>query len=105
MSAAERTRPANEIPSDEELLERQKKLTYELYDHPDPHVRLMAHMSERQLGLVEMFMGVRADLQKLSETVAANTEIVREIGGRLEVVERKHNNGGGHQLDLPLHNS
>lgn len=101
MSAAELTRPANEIP-EAELVARQKALTIELYNHPDPNVRLIAHMSERQLGMMEILMATRTTVSALVTSVDDLTKAVREVTGRQETFEKNYNNGNGSQLDLPL---
>lgn len=101
MPAADNTRPANEIP-DNDLLQRQKALTFELYNHSDPHVRLLAHMSERQLGLMELLIDTRKSVTTMATSMEDLATSVRELTGRQDTVEQRLNNGdGGHQLDLP----
>jgi hypothetical protein len=109
MSATAPTGPTPVLTEDE-LLDRQKALTQELYDHPDPHVRLLAHMSERQLGMMELVLDTRKTVQTVATTVEELATTVNDLTGRQELLERKLNNGGtggsgGHQLSLPISDS
>lgn len=45
----------------------QRRLTEMLKDDPNPYVRLIAHMSQRQLDMHEMLIAVRDDINELKE--------------------------------------
>lgn len=48
----------------------QRELTAALLEHGDPHVRLIAHMSNRQLGMVESISSLAGLLGGLTNEVA-----------------------------------
>lgn len=49
--------------------DEQAELTRNLMDSPDPYVRLIAHMSQRQLDMFEMIVEIRDDLAALKRRV------------------------------------
>lgn len=82
----DRTRPENVDPRD--YAKEQLELTRRLYDHPDPHVRIMAHISERQLAMMEVLTSVSAAVSELSDSVKSLHNKVDELATRQTDLER-----------------
>lgn len=45
----------------------QRSLTEMLKDDPNPYVRLIAHMSQRQLDMHEMLVAMRSDIDEIKD--------------------------------------
>lgn len=61
------TLPPGAVVYDEE--QEHRKLTTALLNHADPSVRLIAHMSSRQLAMVEQISELTRAVTELKETV------------------------------------
>jgi hypothetical protein len=80
--------PPAEVEPD--LVAEQRALTLALTSHADPHVRLLAHISERQLAFNELLTEFKTALNKNTEAVAALTRVVEERGTRQDAHERRY---------------
>lgn len=69
-------------------LRNQDELTKQLLDDPDPHVRIIAHMSSRQLAMVESLNNVNGTLQTVVAGLNGLKSKVetglRELGERVD---------------------
>lgn len=95
----EPTRPSQDVVT-RDLLQEQRALTLELTSHADPMVRMVAHISERQLSLHELLSEMRKEtkdgLGVLSRQFNDLSEKVQALSGRQDEVEARYN---GHSLD------
>jgi len=66
--------------ADQELLGRQ------LADHPDPHVRIIAHMSNRQLAMAEQIADLTRGIFRTAGGVARVEEKLGDVRGDLRAV-------------------
>ena len=60
----------------------QQRLTTDLMNHPDPNVRLIAHMSNRQLGMSEQ---LREVVEKQGAIMTALDDLKRQAVARSEL--------------------
>ena len=89
MSAtAPKTLPPQAVARD--LVEEQRVLTQELTGHPDPHVRLLVHISERQLAFNELLLEFRRALEKNTTAIEQLTTTVAERGVRQDEHEKQY---------------
>lgn len=68
----------------------QRKLTQALMGHEDPHVRLLAHISERQLAFVEMLGEFRQGLNANTAAVASMADSLKLLAGRQDAQEQRY---------------
>jgi len=72
----------------------QSDLTQELFNSPDPHIRIIAHMSSRQLSLVESMNNVQLTQHGLIQAVnglrADMTKGFRIVGERISTLQTDH---------------
>lgn len=89
-AAAPKTLPP---PADEQardLVEEQRALTLALTKHQDPHIRLLAHISERQLAFTELLSEFRKSLDKNTDAIERLSRTVEERGTRQDEHERQY---------------
>jgi hypothetical protein len=77
-----------------DLVEEQSALTRALTSHQDPHIRLLAHISERQLAMHEL-------LSELRKTITENTKVLAELK---RTVEERGVRQDEHERQYPLQN-
>lgn len=82
LSAASRDRENCACHADQDALGRQ------LANHPDPHVRIIAHMSNRQLALSEQMADTTKLVFKVAGVVHTLQQHVESMTGRMQQVER-----------------
>jgi len=88
-----------------DLVEEQRVLTQELTGHQDPHVRLLVHISERQLAFNELLLEFKRDFQdaldKNTAAIEQLTTTVKERGVRQDEHERQYplSNGDAAHVD------
>jgi hypothetical protein len=81
------TLPPGAVVYDEE--EEHRKLTTALLSHHDPSVRLIAHMSSRQLAMVEQISELTRAVTELKDTVTENfANELDAVTDRVEELER-----------------
>lgn len=69
-------------------------------DHPDPYVRLTAHMSERQMSLVELLGEFRSTLEANTSAVTDLSRQVEKLSARQDTHEKRYPlNGQGEHAD------
>lgn len=95
MSAtAPKTIPPQAETSTRDLDAEQRALTMALTAHADPHVRLLAHISERQMAFVEQMNDfkktVSVGLDACAKSIEDLTTAVRETRARQDEHERKY---------------
>ncbi len=90
--------PTKEQAADTRMLEEQRALTVALTNHPDPHVRLVAHMSERQLSLNELITAVRFEMREGFKALGVKID---GLAGRQDTLERNYSNGAGADSHAP----
>ncbi len=73
------------------LEEEQRALTLALTSHPDPLTRLIAHMSERQLSLVEVITAMRRETNESLRDLHAKVDT---LTGRQDTLENRYNGQG-----------
>ena len=89
-----KTQPPSAAEHEKASLEEQSALTMALQKHADPHVRLIAHISERQLTLsyrmTEMLTElreVRKEVKSVSDKIDSLSDGQGAIESRLEDLE------------------
>ncbi len=84
-----------------DLVEEQSALTRALTSHQDPHIRLLAHISERQLALHELLSEFRKTLEQNTNAIIALTRTVEERGVRQDEHEKQYplQNGDARHAD------
>lgn len=106
--AERKTNPPTAAVRDVE--EEQRALTTALMEHPDPFVRLIAHISERQLALSETVrLGQAATneaVSKLTDSVRDLTSEVHQLSAQVSTLTGRHNElesrfGGGNSHHEP----
>ncbi len=100
------TMPPPPMPASTEV--EHKAVTIELADHPDPHVRVLAHISTRQFDLSERINDLQKHIdakfdelhrllgQEFRDVKARIAELDRgyiELDGRTEALEKTQMNG------------
>ena len=68
---------------------KQAELTDSLLESPDPTVRMIAHISMRQLAMVEHLAELRKEVQNLSKAIESSQRSREEILSRLSSLEQK----------------
>lgn len=83
--------------AERDLVEEQRALTLALTNHADPHIRMLAHISERQMAFVELLSGFSNTLAANTSAIEELTRIVRNHGTRQDEHERQYplQNGSG----------
>lgn len=84
-----------------DLDEEQRALTLALTSHPDPHVRLIAHISERQMAFVDLLSEFRDTLKSNTAAIDELTIAVKKLGTRQDQHEEQYpmTNGSGIHAD------
>lgn len=77
-----------------DLVEEQRVLTRQLTGHADPHIRLLVHISERQLAFNELLLELRTEfrtaLEKNTTAIGQLTATVTERGVRQDEHEKQY---------------
>lgn len=95
MSATEPTLPPQAAPRN--IDEEQRALATALAKHPDPHVRLLAHISERQMAFVEILTEVRNGQQAVVDSIESLTTELKRLSDRQDAIEDRYpTNGSAH---------
>jgi hypothetical protein len=50
-----------------DALREQRELSFELMTDPNPHVRVIAHMAQRQLDMFELLLKIRDDVEEIKQ--------------------------------------
>lgn len=96
-AAASKTLPPPAVSVERDLVEEQRALTLALTSHEDPHIRLLAHISERQLAFHELLSEFRNSLSKNTTAIEELTKTVQARGIRQDEHERQYPlNSGAH---------
>lgn len=90
--------PPAATSSDRNLEEEQRALTLALTSHADPHVRLIAHISERQLSFVNLLNEFRKEVR---EGMAAQTKAIEELTRTVNSTRERQDE---HERQYPLSN-
>lgn len=75
-------------PSERDFEAEHKALTVELADHPDPRVRILAHLSTRQFELSERMTTMQRDISEgFAELKRVISETRRDLGDKIDKLD------------------
>jgi len=89
-AAASKTLPPPAQTVERDLVEEQRALTLALTSHEDPHIRLLAHISERQLAFHEILSEFRISIDRNTAAIESLTKTVEDRGVRQDAHERQY---------------
>lgn len=93
MSSQPKSANEQSIDATDPYIAQQKADTAALLSHSDPHVRIIAHMSERQLAMHYLLTDIRREMR---DGFSALNEKVEALSGRQDTLESHYQNGAGH---------
>ncbi len=78
----------NPPPPGRDLDAEHRALTLQIADHPDPRVRILAHISTRQFELSERLSTMQRELAEgLSDIKRALSETKRDLGDKIDKLD------------------
>jgi uncharacterized phage infection (PIP) family protein YhgE len=76
-------------PADRDLDAEHKALTVQLADHPDPKVRILAHISTRQFDLSERLSAMQQEIKDgFASLKSTLDQTKRDLGDKIDKLDR-----------------